>query len=85
MLDVLSVSRSSYPPRRTPPLKSHFFLNVTDYGRQPVDDYAARMIGLKQTFQVKRVALFVSMQELLLLVKDTGGDVCNARARRSTL
>ena len=50
-----------------------------------MDDYAARMIGLKQTFQVKRVALFVSMQELLLLVKDTGGDVCNARGRISTL
>ena len=37
------------------------------------DDCAARMVGLKQKFEVKRVALFVSMQVLPLLVKDTAG------------
>ena len=48
-------------------------------------DYAARMVGLKQTFEVKRVALSVSTQALLLLVKDTGGDVRILRVRTLTL
>ena len=84
MLYVLSASRSSYPP---PPSKSHlFFLEVTNYGRLPVeDDYAARMDSLKQTSEVKWVALFVSTQALLLLFKDTGGDVRIVKVRTLTL
>ena len=39
------------------------------------------MDDLKQTFEVKRVALFVSTQALLLLVKDMGGDVSIVRVR----
>ena len=63
---------------------SLFFLEVTNYGRLPVeDDFAARMVGLKQTFKIKRVALSLSTQALLQLVRDTGGDVRTVRVRTS--
>ena len=68
-------------------LESSFFLEVTNYGRLPVEnDYATRMVSFKQPFDVKRVALFVSMQVLPLLVKDTaGGDVRTLRVRTLSL